>query len=203
MKLPVIEMQIDEANESFISAISLVQSPAIESDFLSFNEDKIRYSFSSDEKMELIGAVMLPGKPIFRTSPKGDFYAVFTKETIRDASQIFSKKGLLQSLNINHNADDPATGSYIFQSYLTDAKLGVTAPTALGDIPDGSWICGMKITDPKLWADVKAGKVKGFSVEGLFKLLPTDQTLDSEDLELKNAIQEYNTALAKVNNNKW
>ena len=207
MKLPLIEMRIDEANESFISAIALVELPAIESDFLAFNQDKEKYAFSTDDKMELIGAVMLPDRPIFRTSPKGNFYAVFSKETIREASQIFSKKGLLQSLNIEHNSEDPAKGSYIFQSYLTDKNLGVTAPTALGDLPDGSWICGMKITDPALWKDIKKGTVKGFSVEGLFQLLPTDLMVDGnsdiEDLELQKSIREFNTALEKVNNKDW
>lgn len=100
MKLPVIELKIDAEAESFVSAIALVENPAIESDFIAFNSTQ---NFAvNDEKMELLGAAMLPEKAIYRNGANGDFYAVFSKDTIRQIAQVFAQKGLFNNTNIEH-----------------------------------------------------------------------------------------------------
>lgn len=204
-RLPLIELQIDEANESFVSAISLVSAPAIESDWLVFNSQEKEKFAINDDKQVITGAAMIPDKPIFRTSPGGNYYAVFSKDTIQKIQQVFFKKGLIQSLNVEHDSESPASDSYIFSSYITDKALGVSAPTALGDLSDGSWIISVKIDNPALWKKVKNGDVSGYSVEGVFSLLPTeiltDGKSDVDDLELSKAIREFNAALERVNKN--
>jgi len=200
MKLPLIELKIDEANESFVSAIALVESPAIESDFIAFNQVK-NFAFS-DEKMELLGAAMIPDKPIYRTNNGGGFYAVFSKDTIRQIAQVFAQKGLFNNTNIEHTII-PAD-SYVYQSYITDQSKGISAPTGI-EAPDGSWIVGVKVNNDSVWQAIKKGQIKGFSVEGVFSLFPTDQISDGsssiDDAELSKAIKEFNAALFRVNKN--
>jgi len=199
MKLPVIELKIDEANESFVSAIALVEHPAIESDFIAFNQTQ---NFAvNDERQELLGAAMLPDKPIYRNGDKGDFYAVFSKDTIRQIAQVFAQKGLFNNTNIEHTII-PAD-SFVFQSYIVDNSKNINAPTGI-EAPDGSWIVGVKVNNPAIWQSIKQGQIKGFSVEGIFELFPTDQvsdgTLTIDDINLSQAINEFNAALDRVIN---
>ncbi len=206
MKLPLIEMTIDEANESFVSAIALVESPAIESNWLAFTNEAIEKFALNEDKQIITGAAMIPDKPLYRNSPDGGFYAVFSKDTIQQIQQVFFKKGLIQSLNVDHNSDQPCKDSYIFQSYITDNSMGVSAPKALGIIPDGSWIISVKIDNPDLWKSIKNNEVRGFSVEGLFQLLPTNLTVSDistiDDNELSKAIKEFNAAIERLNNKR-
>jgi len=198
MKLPVIELLIDEANESFVSAIALVENPAIESDFIAFNSQQ---NFAAnDERQELLGAAMIPDKPIFRNGDNGkNFYAVFSKDTIRQIAQVFAQKGLFNETNIEHTII-PAD-SFVFQSYIVDSEKGISAPKGI-DAPDGSWIVGVKVNNPDVWQSIKQGLIKGFSVEGIFSLFPTNQVSDGtaniDDLELTRAIKEFNAALQKL-----
>ncbi|QEC78768.1 XkdF-like putative serine protease domain-containing protein [Mucilaginibacter ginsenosidivorax] len=198
MKLPVIELKINELEDSYVSAISIVNSPATESDFLSFSQ--VQNFAVNDEKFELLGYAMQADKPIFRTSPSGNYYAVFSKDTIRKIAQVFAQKGLFNQTNIEHSAI-PAD-SFVFQSYLVDVDKGINAPKGLPNL-DGGWIVGVKVCNPEIWQEIKKGNIKGFSVEGVFGLFPTNQLSDGksdiEDLDLQKAIKEFNAALEKVN----
>lgn len=201
MKLPIIELKINELEDSYVSAISIVNSPAIESDFLSFNQ--VQNFAVNDEKFELLGYAMQADKPIFRTSPSGDYYAVFSKATIRQIAQVFAQKGLFNSTNIEHSAT-PAE-SFVFQSYIVDIEKGINAPKGLPNL-DGGWIVGVKVCSPEIWQKIKKNELAGFSIEGVFSLFPTNQVSDGkaniEDIELQKAIKEFNTALEKVNKMK-
>ena len=199
-KLPLYEITVDENEEAFVDAIAFVDKPAIESNFLAFSEQK-ELSFSLDnEKMELIGAAMIPNLKIFRKDESGNGYEVFfSKDTIRKTAQIFFSKGFQGNLNISHSAT-PAN-SYVFQSYIVDNEKGINSPSSI-DAPDGSWVIGVKVQDEAVWNDIKSGKVKGFSVEGLFNLTPAKikqehSKQDSEELELLNLLKEINSILNK------
>lgn len=196
--LPVIELKINEEEESFVSAIALVSSPAIESSFLAF-KDIQSFNFS-DEKQELIGAAMIPEKPIYRTGNNGDYYVTFSKETIRNIAQVFAKKSLFHNTNLEHSII-PAD-SFVFQSYIVSEAQGISAPKGI-DAADGSWIVGLKVNNQSVWQNIKNGSLTGFSVEGIFQLFPTDQTFNSEDFELEQAIKEFNKALEKLNNQNY
>ncbi|GAA4326200.1 XkdF-like putative serine protease domain-containing protein [Flaviaesturariibacter amylovorans] len=195
MKLPLYELRINEGSQSIVDAIALVEEPAIESDFLAFSKDAHREMFASnDERMELLGAAMVPDMKIFRKDPDGTEYNVFfSKDTIREIAQVYFKKGFQSNLNLHHTAT-PAK-SFIFQSYIVDSEKGMTAPKGL-DLPDGTWVVGVKVTDPKVWGEIKAGKVKGFSVEGLFEFFePAMNTTNPDEQELMNALKLLNHLL--------
>jgi hypothetical protein len=180
-KLPLYELRIDPEADSFVSAVALVEEPAIEADFIAFNKQQ-EFSFSmDDEKMELLGPAMIPNLKIYRRNPDGMEYQVyFSEATIRQIAQTFFQKGFQSNINLDHTATPANT--YIYQSYITDSTKGINAPKGL-DLPDGSWVVGMKVTDQKVWESIKKGERKGFSVEGLFSFFNKQRDVDQEILE--------------------
>lgn len=194
-KLPLIELTINPEDNSFVSAISLVEYPAIESDFIAFSKNQKLENFSTNEELkELLGAAMIPDMPIYRNSEQaGEYAATFSKATIRQIAQVFAQKGFFNNTNIEHTLI-PAD-SYIFQSYITDESKGISAPKGI-NVPDGSWIVGLKVLNDSVWQNIKDGSIKGFSVEGIFRAIDTNTTINlSQNSELDNLINELESAV--------
>jgi len=197
--LPIYNIEISEKEEMFVDMVSIVESPAMEANFLSFSKNKPKLAFSDNEKKELLGVALTPDKPIYRNIDGEEFYVVFSKETIREIVQVLFKKGLSASMNIEHS--DVDANSYIFQSFIVDKSQGISAPTKLGDVVDGSWVIGVKVDDEQLWRDIKSGKKNGFSVEGLFKLVGIDKPEyedEGEDEDVIEALSEFMRVYSKV-----
>lgn len=198
MNLPVYELKIDPNNDSFVDSIALVDAPAIESDFIAFSKQNERLSFSTnDEKKELIGAAMIPYMNIYRRDEDGKEYDVFfSADTIRQIAQVYFKKGFQSNLNLDHSAT-PAK-SFVFQSYIVDTEKGMTSPKGL-NLPDGSWVVGVKVEDDAVWSDIKAGKQRGFSIEGIFQYFnKIKRTEEGKDKKAADLIQYV---LNKINEN--
>lgn len=190
-KLPIYELRINHEDEAIVNMVSLVEEPAIESNFFAFSKEYQQFN-TNDEKMEIIGAAMIPDQLIYRKDKSGkEFNVFFSKETIRQIAQQYMKSGFQNNTNLNHKAI-PAD-SFIFQSYLVDEEKGIKAPSNI-TAPDGSWIVGMKVESPKTWELVKEGKVKGFSIEGVFSMIEAKmakhKSEDEEILELINRIND-------------
>ena len=65
----LIELIIDDNEElQGVEAISVVESPAIESDFVALKAEEVKLAEVSKEKRILMGAVLIPEKPIYRKS---------------------------------------------------------------------------------------------------------------------------------------
>jgi len=175
IELPVYELTVND-EDAFVDFIALVENPAIEVEFLAFaNQEK--YAFALDEdKKELIGAAMIPDQMIFRRNDKGEeFNVFFSKDTIRQIVQSFFKSGYQSNMNIEHSATN--ADSFIFQSMIVDKAKGIS----FMDLPDGSWVVGVKVLNDEVWADIKAGKRKGFSVEGIFETMRNKFKSDAEE----------------------
>jgi hypothetical protein len=130
-----------------------------------------RQSFAiNDEKMELFGAAMLADMPIYRNDQQlGEYYVVFDKATIYTIAQKFFEKGFYQNFNLMHDPAQKTSGVFVFQSYIVDSEEGRMPPKGFEDAKDGSWFIGVKVNNPEVWAKVKSGEIKGFSVEGVFE----------------------------------
>lgn len=170
-----------DAEDLGLSAVSLVEQPAIRKNFLLFNDIQQRFNIDT-EKKELLGIVMLADTPIYRFSQDmGEYYVVFTKEQIKKIVQKFSKDKLLDSVTLDHI--NSTEGVYMFESYLVDKSLGINPPKGFQDIPDGSWVARYKIDNEDVWKDIKSGTFKGFSVEGLFGLKEKRTNFNEEFLK--------------------
>lgn len=200
-KKRVFELKINPVENSIVNAIAFVEEPAIEVNFLAFNKEYDSYRFSvNDEKMELIGPAMIPNQYINRIDQEtGEAYDVFFSEnTIREISQQYFKHGFQNNLNLNHSLV-PAK-SFIFQSYIVDESKGIYSPKGI-KCPNGTWIIGVKVEDKDTWNDIKAGKVKGFSIEGTFKLIESGFANESEsidDIEIMKVLDQLNAIIKKI-----
>lgn len=176
--LPVYKMDIvsDESSDLEVDYVALVDKPAIEKNFLAFNEHEQKMAFAiQDDEQIITGALMLADKPIYRNDENGEYYVVFSKDTIKKIAQKFFTKGYQSNVNLMHDSGKKLDGLTMYESWITDEKRGIQAMKGFEDVPEGSWFGSFKVNNPEVWQMVKEGKVKGFSVEGLFQMKPSEK----------------------------
>lgn len=175
-KLPLYKMFIadDIEGEEEVDFVALVESPAIQRNFLAFADhseyevtNKLTFAIQDEDQRIVSGPLMIADLPIYRKDEEGEYYVLFTAQEIKKIVQRFFKKGYQAKVNIEHGKQ--AEGVYMFESYIIDKERGVNPPTGFEDVADGSWFGSFKVENEKLWGEVKAGTFKGFSVEGLFR----------------------------------
>ena len=164
----VIELIIDEENEfSGIDAISVVENPAIEEDFIALKKQPIQLAEVSEEKRILMGAALVPDKKILRRDDDGDeYYIYFSKDTVRKASELFLSKGHQNNSTLEH--DIPLEGMSVVESWLVEDEKKDKSRKYGFEVPVGTWMVSMKVYNDDIWSKVKEGEVKGFSIEGYF-----------------------------------
>lgn len=164
----IIELILDEDQaKSGIDAISIVEAPAIESNFIALNSHKIEFKSVDNEKRILMGPALIPNKPIYRNQDGEEFYVYFSKATIEKAMQLYLKKGNQGNATLEH--DGKLNGLTLVESWIkVDAEKDKSVAFGMND-PIGTWYVSMKVDNDEIWNEfVKSGKVKGFSIEGYF-----------------------------------
>lgn len=150
-------------------AISMVDAPAIESDFVALSEqEQIKVQLADDERHMVYGAALIPDKDIYRNNGEQEFYISFTKESIEKMSQDFMKNYRQNEVTLDHK--EMANDITITESWLVEDAYKDKA-NALGiNVPVGSWMIGMKVNQIDVWERIKSGDLKGFSVESMISL---------------------------------
>jgi hypothetical protein len=153
-------------------AISMVERPAIEEDFVALSkEDEEKVFFESDEKHIVYGAVLVPDKEIYRNNEKyGEYIVSFSNESVEKMSQDFMKNYRQYEVKTDHK--NIANEVCVVESWLK-SDLYKDKSVALGlnpNLPVGTWFCGMKVNNIDTWKRIKSGELKGFSVESALKL---------------------------------
>jgi len=164
----LIELIIDEKDElSGVDAISVVESPAIESNFVALKSEEIKLAQVDSEKRILMGPVLIPQKPIYRKNGEDEYYIYFSKDTVNKASQLFFKNGNQNNWTLEHNKE--IKGLTVVESWIVEDTQKDKSAIYNLSVPVGSWMASVKVEDDTIWNDyVKTGKVKGFSLEGYF-----------------------------------
>lgn len=192
-ELKVYFIHINDLDETGMDAISLVDVPAVQKNFLCFSEDKKPVKFEFDGAKHIItGVVCLAETPIYRYSERfGEYFVVFTKETIAKMVEKYARKGLFNSVNLQHNDEKFVDGIYMIESYITDKKRGIS-PKEFADVPDGSWICSYKVDNQELWDEIVNGdKLNGFSLQGLFDVSPERFEKQDKQMTFDEWIEQY------------
>ena len=169
--LPVYDALVPD-EETGMLKISLVDIPAVMSDFLVFNAEKEfqMYSIQDEEKRLVYGVVARANYPILRISPKiGKYYIVFKPETIRVMAEKYLAESRQNDVSTMHTTD--VEGVQMVQYFIKDSARGVN-PEGFADIADGSLFAEFHILNDKVWAAIKAGTYNGFSLEGVFDFIP-------------------------------
>jgi len=187
-------MIIDNLDENGVDAISVVESPAIESNFVALSSE-VKLAEVDKEKKILMGAVLIPNKPIYRRGEDGndDYYIYFSKDTIRKASEVFFKKGNQSESTLEHNSK--LEGMTIVESWIVEDKDKDKSALYGLDAPVGTWVASVKVDNDEVYQLAKQGKIKGFSIEGFF----ADKSVE-QSKEVKFSMQDYEEVFAYLNN---
>jgi TusA-related sulfurtransferase len=181
--MDIVELFIDEEDAIGIEAISVVESPAIEEDFIALKNQEFKLAEVDKEKRILMGAALIPNKPIYRRNDDNEYYIYFSRDTVRKASELFFINGNQNNSTLEHQV--PLTGLSVVESWIVESEKDKTRHYDM-EVPVGTWMVSMKVLNDEVWNDyVKTGKVKGFSIEGYFAdkaERPKDKTI-KDDLE--------------------
>ena len=193
MALPCYKLQIDADEESDLQVdyVALVDKPAIEKDFMAFNE-RLKFSINEDRRI-ISGPAMLADVPIYRRDDQlGEYMVVFDAPTIFQIVEKFFAKGYNQNFNIMHNPAKRISGVTVFESFIVDKSRGIQPMTGFEDAKDGSWFMSAKVNNPEVWDMIKSGQMRGFSVEGIFtykKSPMTQEMIAAKIIELLNMVE--------------
>tara|TARA_R110000822_G_scaffold7462_4_gene30481 strand:- start:2645 stop:3256 length:612 start_codon:yes stop_codon:yes gene_type:complete len=202
--MKIIELVLDEENlqdDNGISAISIVESPAIEEDFIALKNQEFKFAEQDKEKKLLLGAALVPNRPIFRKDSTGaeDYYIFFSSETVRKASELFFIKGNQSNSTLEHQSD--LEGLTVVESWIVESEKDKSRHYNL-NVPVGTWMVSVKCDNDEIWEDyVKTGKVKGFSIEAFFSdkmARPKDSTI-KEEAAAQDFIDEISKILKECN----
>ena len=166
--LPLYEALINDLEDG-IFAVSLVSTPATESNWQCFSKEEQMYSIENEEEHIITGVIMLANSPIFRRDDSGyEYNIVYKPETIKLMSEKMLKDMAHNQIDIEHNGCILPPGTVnLVEIYIKDSEKGIS-PNFLKDIPDGSLIGSYKIHDDVLWNMCKEGTLHGFSLAGWF-----------------------------------
>ena len=185
-KRKLIELIIDETADHFgVDAISVVKFPAIEENFVFFNNDFLSLAKADEEKKQLIGAILIPDKKIPRLDKdtNEEYDVFFTKDTIKQAQKLF-----MANLNNNNHTfehTDPIQGLTVVESWIKeDKKYDKSNMYGFKNLPLGTWFVQVSAeNNPEIWEAIKNKEVRGFSIEGYFtdKLIEASKEKDILD----------------------
>jgi hypothetical protein len=174
-----------------IDAVSLVEMPAIEEDavFLKTQTTKIKLSLDA-EKQEIIGAALVPDKPIFRKGAEEDYYIYFSKDTVKAAMQDFMQPTKKNSFTLEHEV--PTSEVVAMESWIVSGNEDKANTLYNLDAPEGSWILRTHVPNKEYWTNViKAGNFSGYSIEAKFNQRIARQELSTDVLDaLVEGIEE-------------
>jgi len=196
--MDIIELIIDEEKlQSGIEAISVVEHPAIEENFVALSKE---YKFEQvNEKRLLVGPLLIPDKKIYRRDGNKEYYVFFSKDTIRKASELYLMRGYQNNATYEHK--ESVDGLTLVESWIIDSKENDKSNHYSMDLPEGTWMGAIKVNNDILWEDyVKTGQVKGFSIEGYFvdKLVQEEQEEDlSAEIEIGLELLKIKAELLK------
>lgn len=170
--IPVFSATL-ETDECGIYRVSFVDLPAVESDFIALAAKKPQmYSVVDDEKRLVRGVLMRADFPIYRFDwQMGEYYIVYHADVIRQMAEKFLSEGRVNEVNQMHIPFSEVRGVVMHQIFIKDTAAGVS-PVGFEDIADGSLFVEYFVKNDDVWASVKDGTYKGFSLEGIFTFQP-------------------------------
>lgn len=197
-KIPIYYATINEdlagleLKQQGIQNIALVDSPAMLTEWLMFDEHKqVEFKMSLQEEQRIITApVIIADLPIYRKvnedGVEKEFYVVYKKDTNMKVLQKYMSDGNQKKVKLTHDTQDLSKGVFVFEVFMSDESRGIAQPKGF-ELPDGTIFCSMKINNDMIWNEAKAGKVKGISLEGFFDL---EKEIDLDEKQIESIIYD-------------
>ena len=193
------------ADDSEIYAISLVEEPAIEVDYVAFDKDKEtkpNLKFIEDkqnEKYMILGPALIPDKNIYRNYDGDEFYVSFSAECIEKLSYKFMKTCYGDGC-FTKDHESFAQGCSLAESWIKTSENDKSVDYGF-DCPIGTWFVAAKIDSIELWDSIKKGERKGFSIESWVDLEEIIENKDKKENDMSK--QKTNLETMEVNDGFW
>lgn len=198
--MDIIELFINESEaEDGISAISFVNQPAIEENFVALSQQKVEFKSLDDDKRIVVGLALVPDKHIYRRQGDYEYKIVFSKDTVRKASHLYLKQLNNNNATLEHEKD--AEGISVVESWIVEDVKNDKSNLYNLNAVEGAWVVVMKVDNDEIWKDVKDGTYLGLSIEGIFsdKEVKTSEQVKEEVLEeMEMTDQEIIDAIMKM-----
>ena len=165
--------------------VSLVDYPAVEKNFLAFEkQEKVElYAVQDEDKQIVRGVLMRANYPIFRKDKElGEYFIIYKPETIREMAEQYLKEGRSSNVNLMHEDGSDVEGVDMVQLFIKDSAAGVS-PSGFEEIEDGSLFAEFHVNNPDVWASIKEGTYKGFSIETLNTIEEEDAVISTEKIQ--------------------
>ena len=181
---------LNDEEENGVFAISHVLDPAIEAMYVFMGNEKdveIKLATVSDEKRIVVGPVLIPNQLILRKHPTtGDPINIFfDAETIKHIQENFVSKSYQNNSTIEHDGKLIEDVSFV-ETWIKEDDVHDKSVLYGFDQPIGTMFAMQKVKNDDVWNDyIKTGKVKGFSIDGVFDLEKIN--LKSEYMDSKDA----------------
>lgn len=169
--IPVFDALIENFDEG-IYKISLVDLPAVESDFIAFKKgDKVmKFEVENEEQRMVTGVIMRADFNIYRYDEDfGEYYIRYSKETIKQMAEKMMADNTFNNINLMHEDGTDVEGVNLVELFIKDTEKGIN-PTNFEDIENGSLFATYKINNEAIWEEIKNGTFRGFSLEGYFQV---------------------------------
>ena len=199
--IPVYRALVQSDGDTGMLRISLVDDPAVQVDFLAFKNQEARkvltYAVQDEDKHLVLGVVMRADYPIYRRDADGfEYYIIYKPDTIRTMAEKYLAENRQNLVNLMHEDGTEQEGIQMVQYFIVDREKGV-APAAF-DVADGSLLAEFHVTNEDVWAAIKDGTYKGFSLEGIFDLAPEHDAADVQRI-VDSVAGQFRTILKNHN----
>jgi len=196
--IPVYYANITDEFEG-ITTISLVDRPAVQSDFVAFDEqEKVQlFKFEDEEQRKIMGVIMRCEYPIYRNSDiHGEFYIKYSRDVIERMTRKMLAENTGNYINLMHDGNAYVDGVTLEQVFIKDSEKGVN-PSGFEDISDGSMFGVFHVENDDVWNAIKSETFKGFSLEGYFSIDKTNDKADTK-MSLKEKLRSLLAEFAQV-----
>ena len=194
---PVFDALVTDEGTGMLR-ISLVDDPAVMTDFVAFDRQRpvVMFSVENEEKRLVFGVVMRADFPIYRRDERiGEYYVVYRPDTIRRMAEKYLADGRQNIVNIMHESGTDVEGVRMVQWFIKDEAKGVN-PAGF-DVPDGSLFAEFHVTNDEVWAEIKDGTFRGFSLEGVFDFVPEESVDDVKEM-VEDCDGEFEAMFEKI-----
>ena len=150
MSLDIVELFLDDSDlETGIDAISIVESPAIEEDFIALKSKEFKFKQIDKKKKILMGPLLVPNKPIYRKDENGkEYYIYFSRETVNKAAQLFLKNGKQGNSTLEH--ESKIYGLSLVESWIVESETQDKSRLYGMDVPLGTWMGAVKVDNDEI-----------------------------------------------------
>ena len=173
-------------SNSDVFAISLVDEPAVDSNFIALSKQKpMEFKIQNEERRMLYGVALRADYPIYRRYGDEEFYLTFGKDAIRRLMTKFMKNFGQRSWTKDHM--DFAEGITVVESWIVeDVENDKANALGIENFSEGSWCIGAKVDDDEIWQSIKDGRWKGFSVEAWVDMEEIEKEIKNQKINKEN-----------------